>query len=981
MKLTHKKAWRAAAVVFLTLAIVFSVLGEVAQAYAPALNYALKTSGYKVVQSGEQEDAEYFPSDFTDAEAVAAYGAAVSEEAEAAGLVLMKNKNGALPLSQGSAVSTVLQTANGISYGSSGSGAIDASKYADLKTALEGAGLSVNAVLWDFYDAHPSEQAVVYSRSGDPVYKVNALAWEDYSAEAKSSIAQTGGTAIAVIGRLGGEGADVSAANSDGYDGSYLSLSEEEIGVLAALTEMKKSGELESIVVLINTALVFETAFLDDDWTVTVNGTSYTVDVDACMWIGNVGMGGLSAVAKALVGEVNPSGRLADTYVKDNFSSPAAAAWILQNSAGTFSSVYGNSELLSSEAQMRYGVYVEDIYVGYRYYETRYEDTVLGRENAGGFDYSAAVSRPFGYGLSYTQFSYGDFTAEELESGDYSVSVTVTNTGDTAGREVIEVYLQKPYTDYDASIGIEKPSVELVGFEKTEMLAPGQAQTVTVLVERDSFKTYDAYGYKTYILEEGEYYLTVGADAHDAVNNILALKGKTPADGMIGAGNAALAARVGESITLDAETYAVSAETGAVITNQLAFADINEYEGRGDNAVVYVSRSNWAGTFPKTPIALNATETMAADLQSIRDIEGDPAAEMPTYGEENGMTLIMLRGEPFSSPLWDDLLDRMTWQEQSELVMLAGYGTKGAASIALPEMKAEDGPTGVVDSAASVSFPSEGIWASSFDREIIRKVGDALAEDARSVGVTGMYLPGVNLHRAPFGGRAHEYFSEDPYLSAAAVESEIRGVQDKGVLVYVKHYAFNDQEDSRIGIGIWLSEQSARELYLKPFEYAVAPSRGSAHGVMSSFNRAGCVWTSASEALTETILRDEFGFDGVVLTDMALGQNAYMSYDALTKGTDLFLDPSGAQTQFDAYAESAAFRQCVREAVHRYLYVAVNYSAAMNGVSGTSEIVSAAPWWQVLLTVLQIGFFILGGASAAVVLMILRKERKTKLTR
>ncbi len=973
-----KKLWRTLMVTFLTLAIIFTMVGQLANTYAPALNYALKTSSYKLVESDdEQESSEYFARDYLTDKDVTAYGKSVSEEIEAEGLVLLKNQNSALPLSRGTPVSTVLQTAYSFSYGSSGSGAIDASKYSDLKTALENVALTVNATLWDFYAANPSQQAITYSRKGDPVYKVNALAWDSYTDEVKNSIAASGGTAIVVVGRLGGEGADVSAAKSDGYDGSYLSLTAEEIEILAELTQMKQAGQLDSIVVLINTALIFETAFLDENWTVEVNGSVFTIDVDACLWVGNVGMGGIDAVAKALVGDVVPSGHLTDTYVKDNFSSPAMASWVKTNSAGTFSAKYENSDLLSSDAQKRYGVYVEGIYVGYRYYETRYEDMVLGRANTGDFDYSAVVSRPFGYGLSYTTFAYRDYTITESEDG-WQISVTVVNTGDAAGKEVVQVYLQKPYTEYDESHGIEKASVELAAFGKTDVLAPGESQAVTLSVSREQLKTYDANGYRTYILEPGEYYLAVGMTAHDALNNILALKGKTVADGMDANGDAAFAVQIGRDIVLDTTTYAVSSETGAEITNQLDFADINRYEGRGDNSVTYVSRSDWAGTFPTAAVALSVTEQMIADLASTKAIPDGDSADIPSYGASNGLSLIMLRGADYDDALWDDLLDQMTWNEQAELVMLAGYGSKGVSSIALPEIKAQDGPTGVVDSAEDVSFPSESIWAASFNTSLIEKVGDALAEDALNAGVTGMYLPGVNLHRTPFGGRAHEYFSEDPYLSGIAVSSEIQGLQAKGIIPYVKHYVFNDQEDSRIGIGIWLNEQSARELYLLPFEYAVAPSKGNAHGVMSSFNRAGCIWTSASSALMETILRGEFGFDGVVLTDMALGQNAYMSYDSFVYGTDLFLDPSGAKTQFDSYASSTVFRQSVRQAIHRYLYTIVNSSAAMNGFSAASEIVPVMPWWQLLILVLQAVSLFVGGAGSLLTVIAIAAEAKRR---
>ena len=972
-----KKLWRGIAVSSLSMAVIVSMVGEVADSYAASINYALKTSSYKVVEDeNDTSSSDYYPSDYENADEIAAYGKEVSEEVESEGLVLLKNENSALPLSSGDNVSTVLQTAYSFSYGSSGSGAIDASKYTDLKTALENVGLNVNSTLWDFYKENPSEQAISYNRSGDAVYKVNALPWDSYSSDAQASIEKTGGTAVVVIGRLGGEGADVSAKNSDGYDGSYLSLTAEEIDILARMTEMKKNGELDGIVVLLNTAMAFETSFLDENWQVDVDGNAYTIDVDACMWVGNVGIGGIDAVAKALTGEVNPSGKLSDTYVKDNFSAPASASWILQNSSGSFSTQYENSDILSSDAQKKYGVYTEGIYVGYRYYETRYEDQVLGRENTGEYDYSAAVSRPFGYGLSYTDFSLQDYQVTEDTDGNYQVTVKVTNTGDYAGKEVVEVYLQKPYTDYDVENKIEKASVELVGFEKTQLLEPGKSEEVTVTVEKENFKTYDSNGYETYILEEGDYYLSIGTSSHDALNNILALKGKTTADGMDADGDESLAALVGEDIKLDTETYAVSAETGNEITNQLGFADINEYEGAGDNSVTYVTRNDWEGTFPSEAVILTATEQMAEDLKSTKEIQEDEEADMPSYGEDNGMALIMLKGEDYDSDLWNQLLNQMTWEEMNNLVMLAGYGSIGISEVSLPAISAEDGPTGVVDSQESISFPSEGIWASTFNKELIQKVGDALAEDARNAGVTGMYLPGVNIHRTPFGGRAHEYFSEDPYLSGEAVEAEVKGLQAKGVIPYVKHFAFNDEEDSRIGIGIWLNEQSARELYLKPFEYAVSPSKGNAHGVMSSFNRAGCIWTSASTELMENILRGEFGFDGVVLTDMALGQNAYMSYDAIVNGTDLFLDPTGDQTQFSSYAGSTTFRNAVREACHRYLYVIVNYSAAVNGFSSSSEIVAVTPWWQMVLISLQIAFFALGGVAVILLALSMLIEKR-----
>lgn len=959
-----KVVWRTLTVIFLTLAVLVTVVTEVAYSYENVVNNALNTTSFKQVELSsdgtEEIDSDYFPSDYDNYEDIAAYGRQVSEEVEAEGLVLLKNENSALPLSSGDNVSTFFQGSVDFSYGASGSGAIDSSTYTDLRTVLEGVNLNVNSTLWNYYVNNPTAESYTTDRQGNySAMLVNARAWSEYSADVRNSVSSWGGTAIAVITRtLCGEGTDAFTQNCDGYDGSYLSLTEDEISVLDALTDMKAAGEIDSIVVIINTAQVMQTQFLQDNWTVSVNGNSYTVDIDACMWVGNVGIGGIYAVADALVGEVNPSGRLTDTYVSDNFSSPAMAAWVAAgNTYGKIASTYADSGSLDS-TQMYYTVYVEGIYVGYRYFETRYEDVVTGRAGAGDFTYSEEVSRPFGYGLSYTQFSYSDYTVTQNEDGDFDISLTVTNTGDVAGKEVVQIYLQKPYTSYDESNGVEKASVELVGFAKTDLLEPGASATVTITVERENFKSYDANGYGTYILEPGDYYLAVGTNAHDALNNILALKGYGVDDGMDYEGNAEFASAVDLGIdAIDATTYSTSSETGNAVTNKLDFADINRYEGAGDNTVTYVSRSNWTDTFPDEATVISLTERMISDLSHEVRFEEDTTLTMPQYGTgDAGTPLITMRGFEYDNALWNEILDQMTWEEQISIVTNAYLGTLGATSVSLDSIAATDGPTGVNGSDGAISFPSEAIWAATFNTELIQKVGDAFAEDARANGYTGMYVPGINIHRTGFGGRAHEYFSEDPYLTAVAAEYEIKGLQNKGVIVYVKHYAFNEQEDARTGISTWLNEQSARELYLKPFEYAVSPSRGNAHGVMTSFNRAGCVWTSAAEELVNGILRDEFGFDGVVLTDMVTSP-AYMNYNGLFAGTDLYLASSAAS--YSEYESSNTFRHAVRDAVHRYLYVVVNFSAAMNGVTSNTRYVRALNWWQATLISLIAVFFVL----------------------
>ena len=1003
-KILRLKLWRCLAVVFLSLAIACGVVLEVALSYSSVINDALDITTFKMVETSDDPiDATYFSSDHKeDSAATAAYGREVCEEIESEGLVLLKNEGDALPLKANSAVSLVLQSAYDFSYGSTGSGAIDASKYTDLKTAVEGVGLTVNETLWDFYATDTNANSSTYTparvnRGGVYQFETNTLPWSMYSDAAKSSISQTGGAAVVVIGRLSGEGGDVSTENSDGLDGSYLSVTEEEAQILEELTAMKENDLIESIVVILNSAMTIDLSFLNGGYA----DLGYDIDVDACMWVGNVGITGINAVAGALVGDVNPSGRLSDTYVYDNFSSPAMAAWMQgennSNGAGYFSGVYSNASSAGLGSQQKYyGVYTESIYVGYRYYETRYEDYVLygSAEGVGEYDYAATVAYPFGHGLSYTTFAYSGFSVTETKGGDYEVTVTVTNTGSVAGKEVVQVYLQKPYTDYDRGNGVEKASVELVGFDKTDVLYPADeandadkpgSQTLTITVGRENLKTYDANGYKTYILEAGEYYLATGADAHDALNNILAAKANLTSEQlarMVGTGDADFAQRIGEDIALDTTTYA-SSETGAAVTNRLDFADINKYEGRGSNSVTYVTRNNWTGTWPSTSLNLTATEQMIADLQQNKAIEEEEGASMPAYGADNGYTVASLRSSEeeviaFDDERWQKLLDQMTFAEQTELVTCGIYGSIAVTSIALPATVAKDGPTGIVDSVEDISFPSEGIWASSFNLELIAKVGDALAEDARACGTQGVYLPGVNIHRAPFGGRAHEYFSEDPFLSGVAVEAEIVALQAKGVTPYVKHFVFNDEEDQRIGVGIWLNEQSARELYLRPFEYAVSPSRGNSHAIMSSFNRAGCIWTSASDVLLQDILRGEFGFDGMVLTDMLSGDGSgFMSYvDGFMNGTDMFLG-NGSATALNAFASSPTFANRIRDAVHRILYTYANYSAAMNGMTPTTVIVKLTPWWQSMLTAGIAVFAVLGGLSAVLTaLSVVNKQKR-----
>ena len=578
-----KKLSKIVFVVCATLLCVLIAGYDVALANATIINNALHAKTYKEVSIGSSEniDSEYFKSDYTDKNDYIKDVSEFCRKLESEGLVLLTNENNALPLPAKAKVSFFAQGSVTLNYGSSGSSATDTDTYGSLKDAFESKDFSVNADLWQWYKSRTNNLRKNTVEGLVKTYTVNESEWSDVRAVNSENFANYGDAAIVTLSRDSGEGFDVSTRGSDGIDGSYLSLTRQEEDLLKGLTSLKASGIFERIIVLLNSAVPIQLDFLFDSG----------IKIDACLWVGNVGMTGALGIADVFAGDVNPSGRLTDTFCRDNFSSPAMASWILNNN-GIFSQEYGNAAQYNlNSSQKHYGVYVEGIYVGYRYYETRYEDYVTGKDKSGEYDYSE-VAFPFGHGLSYTSFSYGDFTVTENDEKSFNVSVKVTNTGNKAGREVVQIYLQKPYIQG----GVEKASVELVGFTKTAELAAGKDETVNITVNKEVFKSYDALTAKTYVMDAGKYYLAAGTDAHDALNNLLALKGFSPENTenrMTAAGNKDLAAVALQLEGTDTVTYSKSVETGVKITNQFDFADINLYENRGSNKVTYLSRSDW----------------------------------------------------------------------------------------------------------------------------------------------------------------------------------------------------------------------------------------------------------------------------------------------------------------------------------------------------------------------------------------------------
>lgn len=943
------------AIIMIPMTVILTTFDNTVAAFVGGTFWELKNA---------DENAVYFESDFSSVEEMNEYGLKLCETVEAEGAVLLLNENGALPLAEGASVSCFSNSSTNLVYGGTGSGNIDASTADNLKTALEKSGFKVNETLWNFY---AEGEGSAYARpKGGMVSLASAsvteVPWSIYTDEVKNSVASYGDAAIAVISRVGGEGADLSY-----QDTNYLALDENEKEMMSNVAAMKADGTVDKVIVLINSANPLQVDFLKDN----------AYDIDACLWIGDVGISGINAVTEILAGNVNPSGSLVDTYCYDNYSAPAMANF-------TPTTYKGYEEGIIPENASTYMIYQEGIYVGYKYYETRYEDYVMGTGNAGDYTYHEDVAFPFGYGKSYTDFAYSDMAVNYNASTDqFEVSVKVTNTGDTySGKETVQVYSQSPYTAYDVKNGVEKPSAALCGFAKTEILAPGEAQAITVFVDKRDLASYDAYGAGTYILDDGDYYLTVATDAHNAVNNTLAAKGYTVENtqGRMDAdGNAELAYKWNNP-SFDAETYAVSAN-GTKIVNQLSDSDINLYEGN-DETVTYLTRNDWTATFPETIAELALTEEMIGDLQ---DIQYDPAdyetVEMPVMGAKNGLKLYDMIGLDYDDASWDDLLDQLTFDEMVSLIGDAFHWTMPVKSIEAPGTRDENGPQGLTASLLAsdatqldaTAFTSEDVMAATFNVSLMSEIGKVIGNNCLEADIACLYGPGNNIHRTPYGGRNFEYYSEDGFLSGKMSAYEVAAIQDKGVHVVMKHFALNDSEQDRIGLGVWLSEQAAREIYLKAFQAPV--EEGNGNGVMIAYTRWGCIWSGANKGLVTGILREEWGQDGMNITDNVL--TTYVNgVDGILAGVSIYDAMMPYVTNLlPKYKNDPVIVAAMRESCHRNLYAIAN-SAGMNGVGADTTIKMTQPKIITIVKILAMIFSILFVVS--LVLWILKKRNFKK---
>ncbi|MCM1184491.1 MAG: glycoside hydrolase family 3 C-terminal domain-containing protein [Roseburia sp.] len=877
----------------------------------------------------KDSDAVYYALDFDSEEQMTAYGLELCERVEAEGAALLLNENNALPLGEGARVSCFSNSSGNLVYGGTGSGNIDASTANTLKSALEASGMVVNPTLWDFYlnEENAPWLRKVGSMVSTEAAEVSELPWARYTNAVKASVADYGDAAIVTISRVGGEGADLTFLGSN-----YLALDADEREMMENIAEMKRAGTVDRIIVLINSANALQVDFLKEN----------EYGVDACLWIGDVGISGIDAVADILAGRVNPSGSLADTYCYDNYSSPAMANFVPTAYAG-----YEKGAIPDNAST--YMIYQEGIYVGYKYYETRYEDYVTGAGNAGDYAYHEAVAFPFGYGLSYTDFSYSGMQTEYDAAADgFRIRLTVTNTGNMAGKRTVQVYASSPYTQYDRENGVEKAAVALVGFAKTEVLEPAESETVEILVDRRDLASFDAYGAGTYILEDGDYWLTCASDAHQAANNVLAAKGYTPANTqnrMDAAGDSTLV-YCWNNPSFDAQTYAVS-QNGTAITSRLSASDINRTEAVSER-ISYLSRSDWTGTFPTEILQLTLTDALTAKLQNVQYRPEDyETAKMPTMGAKNGLRLVELMGAPYDDSRWETLLDQMTFREMVSLIGDSFHWTMPIESIQAPGTRDENGPqgltaslftTGVSDGKTAIkatAFTSEDVMAATFNTDLLYAVGRVIGNNCIAADIACLYGPGANTHRTPYGGRNFEYYSEDAFLAGEMGKHEVQGLADKGIFVVLKHFALNDCEQDRIGLGVWLSEQAAREIYLKAFQ---APIEEADAGVMVAYTRWGAVWSGANEELMSGILRGEWGKIGLNITDNVL--TAYVNgVDGLMAGGVSTFDAMLplVTNQLPKYKKDAVVVTAMREACHQNLYSIVN-SAGMNGVSERTRI-------------------------------------------
>ena len=976
-----KNPWLIPTIILLVFSILLTAAIPVTAYYETMINAALNAQTQKIIP-GENSKIFYW-TDYESEEDLVNNDMAVCRQVEAEGAALLLNKNNALPLAADAKMSLFSQSASDPVLTGTGSAFMATGDAVSLYAALQDsfAPGCVNQELWKFYKTSGYKRVNAALSGGSPdQYRINEVPWEKYPEALKATFPQFGDAAIVVLSRSSGEGADLpnslEALRDYMTDGDYLQLCAEERALLDNLMQLKQDGVFKKVIVILNSSSTLQLDFIDD------------YDIDALLWVGNLGLNGIPAVADILAGKVNPSGRIVDTFQKDNHAAPAMQnydAYPYTNAAELgLAAAQNNNALGIDKCNQNYVVYQEGIYVGYRYFETRYEDYVLGRGNAGDYDYDKLVAFPFGSGLSYTTFDYSDFKITD-QGSTILAEVDVTNTGKVDGKHTVQIYFQSPYTQYDIDNGVEKAAVELCGFDKKE-IAAGKTEHFAIEIRKDDLTSYDSNLAKTYIMDAGDYYFTVASDAHNAVNNILMAKGADTAR-MSGTGDAALTA-TWTLDEMDTITYSVSAYTGNAITNLFEDADLNKYAGAEGQTVTYLCRNDWQGTFPTTQ-SLRVTDAMWADglthnaeertaiVEKMKTLYWQ-GATLPESGTGGALKAIDFVETRYEDSAWDKLVSQISYGDMLNTIYNGAYNTHALPAINLPATMEADGPTGYTKSlmggSSGMAFTSEDVIAATYSREIACLVGKCMAEDmlhsnqnSDSTSVAGIYAPGLNIHRSQYLGRHNEYYSEDGWLSGEIAASQVQGIRSKGVLAFAKHFALNDQEQGRYGISVWANEQSIRELYLESFEGAI---RGGAMNVMTSFNRIGVVWSGAHYGLMTGILRDEWGMEGAAITDMSMNAK-WMDYRmGVLAGQDIWCGQKGSMGTLDGSENDPAIASAVHRAMKNIVY-SVTRTNAMN--VGDAVVLTVTPTWKIALYALTGAFYAL---TAAGVFLTIRRKKK-----
>lgn len=876
------------------------------------------------------------------------------------GFVLLKNENAALPMNKGARISVFSKNSVNLSYGGSGSGGFDTSNNKDLYESLNDAGFVTNPTLKRFYESSQSGPVRTANSSdldnGDNQKIATAETPQNkYTDAVKNSYADYSDAALVVITRIGGEGFDLPRYQGDSEgavspDSHYLELDQNEIDLLTAVTD----GTFKRVVVVFNTPSSFEATFLKDS-----AYAAFADKIDAAVWIGFNGSNGITALGEILNGDVNPSGRLVDTWAADFTKNPSFVNFGTGCLPDTTDKYDGG---------MYYSVdYEEGIYVGYRYYETR-------GETDGEDWYNANVVYPFGYGLSYTTFDWtvGNASASEIAlDTTITVPVTVKNTGSAAGKDVVQLYASAPY----ALDGIEKAHKVLVGFAKTKLLQPGESETVTVSFDPYSAASYDyrdanSNGFSGYELEAGEYTLYVSRNAHESEKAI--------------ALNLAADVQIGTDPTTDSE-----------VVNR--YTDSENFLDSDWQLDAMLSRADWEGTWPTPQTAQQhaGTDRLYEEIRS--EEHNNPtdfdSEEYPWFGEEPTLTLRDLLPsaeaegyEPvvsYDDERWEELMMGCDEEEMIALINNGAYHTLAMESVGLPATIHGDGPSGFTcfmskeQVNGTCQYVSEPVMASTWNINLMNELGEAIGEEgtigdkATGQPYSSIYAPGVNIHRSPFGGRCSEYFSEDPFISGMMGAAEVQGIQSRGVLPTVKHFVANEQETHRsIGGDLsWLSEQALREIYLKPFEYTV--KLGETRGIMTSFNRIGTRWTGGDYCLLTEILRNEWGFNGLVICDFNTIPQYMIPRMMFYAGGSLDLATQQSAMWTDCDTSDAGDAIVLMRAVKDVMYALVNSNAMNAEVIGYNP-----PIWQEYLHWINIGAFTLVGVW--LVLAIVRTVRCNK---